>query len=808
MSEIIQDLSLEDVIGDRFGRYSKYIIQERALPDVRDGLKPVQRRILYAMYDSGNTYDKNFRKSAKTVGDVIGQYHPHGDSSVYDAMVRLSQEWKLRHVLIEMHGNNGSIDNDPPAAMRYTEAKLSRLSEELLRDINKDTVPFVPNYDDTTTEPMVLPARFPNLLINGSRGISAGYATDIPPHNLGEVIQATLKYIDNPDISVSQLMKYVKGPDFPTGGIIQGIDGIKKAYETGKGRIVVRSTVETETLRSGRQELIVTEIPYEVNKSALVKKIDELRADKRVDGIVEVRDETDRTGLRIAIELKKDVNSDAILNFLYKNTDLQISYNFNMVAISDGRPKLMGIREIIDSYLNHQIDVVTKRTRYDLFHAEKRMHIVEGLMKALSVLDEVIAIIRGSKNKKDAKDNLVAEFDFTEEQAEAIVTLQLYRLTNTDIVALEKEHGELEAKINDLRNILDNHDALLNVIKDELKEIRTRFKTERLSRIEAEIAEIKISKEVIVPSEETILSLSRDGYIKRTSVRSFNANRVDEVGLKEGDALLSHLETNTQHIALVFTNKGRYLYLPVHKLPDVKWKDLGQHISQLVPIENDEYVLDVFTEPDFKQNADYIMATKNGMIKKSELELFKTTRFNKPLIAMKLKDNDELINVMRIEADQLITIVTHTGMSLTYSTDELSSTGLRAAGVKSINLKDDDVVEMTQLIQPNDTILMATQRGAVKRIGFKVLSEAKRAQRGIKLLKELKSRPHRIVGADVISDPESIYTIYSNKDSFSGKVSDIHLTEQYTNGSFVVDTDEFGEVNALSVSVPETSKDE
>ncbi|GEP83535.1 DNA topoisomerase IV subunit A [Staphylococcus piscifermentans] len=807
MSEIIQDLSLEDVIGDRFGRYSKYIIQERALPDVRDGLKPVQRRILYAMYDSGNTYDKNFRKSAKTVGDVIGQFHPHGDTSVYDAMVRLSQEWKLRHVLIEMHGNNGSIDNDPPAAMRYTEAKLSQLSEELLRDINKDTVPFVPNYDDTTTEPMVLPARFPNLLINGSTGISAGYATDIPPHNLGEVIQATLKYIDNPDITVSQLMKYIKGPDFPTGGIIQGRDGIKKAYETGKGRIVVRSTVETETLRSGRQELIVSEIPYEVNKSSLVKKIDELRADKRVDGIMEVRDETDRTGLRIAIELKKDVNSEAILNFLYKNTDLQISYNFNMVAISDGRPKLMGIREIIDSYLNHQIDVVTKRTRYDLFHAEKRMHIVEGLMKALSVLDEVIAIIRGSKNKKDAKDNLVAEFDFTEEQAEAIVTLQLYRLTNTDIVALEKEHSELEEKIKGLRNILDNHDALLNVIKDELKEIRTRFKTERLSRIEAEIAEIKISKEVIVPSEETILSLSRDGYIKRTSIRSFNANRVEEVGLKDGDALLRYIETNTQHIALVFTNKGRYLYLPVHKLADIKWKDLGQHVSQLVPIENDEYVIDVFTEPDFKQKVDYIMATQNGMIKKSELELFKTSRFNKPLIAMKLKDDDKMINVMRIEQDQLITIVTHTGMSLTYSTDELSSTGLRAAGVKSINLKDEDIVEMTQLIQPEDTILMATQRGAVKRIGFKVLAEAKRAQRGIKLLKELKSKPHRIVGAEVITNPESIYTLYSNKDSFSGKVSDIHLTEQYTNGSFVVDTDEFGEVNALSISTADSSEE-
>ena len=472
MSEIIQDLSLEDVIGDRFGRYSKYIIQERALPDVRDGLKPVQRRILYAMYSSGNTYDKNFRKSAKTVGDVIGQYHPHGDSSVYDAMVRLSQGWKLRHVLIEMQGNNGSIDNDPAAAMRYTEAKLSRISEELLRDINKETVPFMPNYDDTTLEPMVLPARLPNLLINGSTGISAGYATDIPPHNLGEVIQATLKFIDNPDITVAQLMKYVKGPDFPTGGIIQGIDGIKKAYETGKGKIIVRSKVEDEELRNGRKQLIVTEVPYEVNKSSLVKKMDELRADKKVDGIVEVRDETDRTGLRIAIELKKDVNSEAVLNYLYKNTDLQVAYNFNMVAISEGRPVLMGIRQFIDSYLNHQIDVVTKRTRYELDHAESRMHIVEGLMKALSILDEVIKLIRASKNKKDAKDNLVAEFDFTEAQAEAIVTLQLYRLTNTDIVQLQEEHDELKSLIGRLKNILDDHSALLNVIKEELTLIK------------------------------------------------------------------------------------------------------------------------------------------------------------------------------------------------------------------------------------------------------------------------------------------------------------------------------------------------
>ncbi|HHO2003505.1 TPA: DNA topoisomerase IV subunit A [Staphylococcus aureus] len=800
MSEIIQDLSLEDVLGDRFGRYSKYIIQERALPDVRDGLKPVQRRILYAMYSSGNTHDKNFRKSAKTVGDVIGQYHPHGDSSVYEAMVRLSQDWKLRHVLIEMHGNNGSIDNDPPAAMRYTEAKLSLLAEELLRDINKETVSFIPNYDDTTLEPMVLPSRFPNLLVNGSTGISAGYATDIPPHNLAEVIQATLKYIDNPDITVNQLMKYIKGPDFPTGGIIQGIDGIKKAYESGKGRIIVRSKVEEETLRNGRKQLIITEIPYEVNKSSLVKRIDELRADKKVDGIVEVRDETDRTGLRIAIELKKDVNSESIKNYLYKNSDLQISYNFNMVAISDGRPKLMGIRQIIDSYLNHQIEVVANRTKFELDNAEKRMHIVEGLIKALSILDKVIELIRSSKNKRDAKENLIEVFEFTEEQAGAIVMLQLYRLTNTDIVALEGEHKELEALIKQLRHILDNHDALLNVIKEELNEIKKKFKSERLSLIEAEIEEIKIDKEVMVPSEEVILSMTRHGYIKRTSIRSFNASGVEDIGLKDGDSLLKHQEVNTQDTVLVFTNKGRYLFIPVHKLADIRWKELGQHVSQIVPIEEDEVVINVFNEKDFNTDAFYVFATQNGMIKKSTVPLFKTTRFNKPLIATKVKENDDLISVMRFEKDQLITVITNKGMSLTYNTSELSDTGLRAAGVKSINLKAEDFVVMTEGVSENDTILMATQRGSLKRISFKILQVAKRAQRGITLLKELKKNPHRIVAAHVVTGEHSQYTLYSKSNEEHGLINDIHKSEQYTNGSFIVDTDDFGEVIDMYIS--------
>ncbi|HHE1047657.1 TPA: DNA topoisomerase IV subunit A [Staphylococcus aureus] len=800
MSEIIQDLSLEDVLGDRFGRYSKYIIQERALPDVRDGLKPVQRRMLYAMYSSGNTHDKNFRKSAKTVGDVIGQYHPHGDSSVYEAMVRLSQDWKLRHVLIEMHGNNGSIDNDPPAAMRYTEAKLSLLAEELLRDINKETVSFIPNYDDTTLEPMVLPSRFPNLLVNGSTGISAGYATDIPPHNLAEVIQATLKYIDNPDITVNQLMKYIKGPDFPTGGIIQGIDGIKKAYESGKGRIIVRSKVEEETLRNGRKQLIITEIPYEVNKGSLVKRIDELRADKKVDGIVEVRDETDRTGLRIAIELKKDVNSESIKNYLYKNSDLQISYNFNMVAISDGRPKLMGIRQIIDSYLNHQIEVVANRTKFELDNAEKRMHIVEGLIKALSILDKVIELIRSSKNKRDAKENLIEVYEFTEEQAEAIVMLQLYRLTNTDIVALEGEHKELEALIKQLRHILDNHDALLNVIKEELNEIKKKFKSERLSLIEAEIEEIKIDKEVMVPSEEVILSMTRHGYIKRTSIRSFNASGVEDIGLKDGDSLLKHQEVNTQDTVLVFTNKGRYLFIPVHKLADIRWKELGQHVSQIVPIEEDEVVINVYNEKDFNTDAFYVFATQNGMIKKSTVPLFKTTRFNKPLIATKAKENDDLISVMRFEKDQLITVITNKGMSLTYNTSELSDTGLRAAGVKSINLKVEDFVVMTEGVSENDTILMATQRGSLKRISFKILQVAKRAQRGITLLKELKKNPHRIVAAHVVTGEHSQYTLYSKSNEEHGLINDIHKSEQYTNGSFIVDTDDFGEVIDMYIS--------
>lgn len=525
----VQELTLEEVMGDRFGRYSKYIIQERALPDIRDGLKPVQRRILFAMNKDGNTYDKGFRKSAKSVGNIMGNYHPHGDISIYEAMVRMSQDWKLREVLIEMHGNNGSMDGDPPAAMRYTEARLSKLSGEMLADIEKETVDLVWNFDDTEKEPTVLPARYPNLLVNGSTGISAGYATEIPTHNLAEVIDGTIYMIDHPQASLEKLMEYIPGPDFPTGGILQGKDEIKKAYETGRGKVILRSKTKIEAMKGNKQQIVITEIPYEVNKATLVKKMDEIRLNKKIDGIAEVRDESDRTGLQIVVELKKDANAQGILNYLFKNTELQINYNFNMVAIDHMTPHQVGLKDILRSYIEHRKQVITKRSQFDLAKAQKRQHIVEGLMKALSILDEVIATIRESKDKKDAKKNLVDVFQFTEEQAEAIVTLQLYRLTNTDITELQKESESLIAQITELNKILSNDKELFSVMKKELREVKKNYSSARLTTIEDEIEEIKIDTQVLVAQEDVIVSVTREGYVKRTSLRSYSASKPEEI---------------------------------------------------------------------------------------------------------------------------------------------------------------------------------------------------------------------------------------------------------------------------------------
>lgn len=796
--ERVLDLPLEEVLGDRFGRYSKYIIQERALPDARDGLKPVQRRILYAMYTEGNTADKPFRKAAKTVGNVIGNYHPHGDSSVYEAMVRMSQDWKLRNILIEMHGNNGSVDGDPPAAMRYTEARLSAIASELLRDIEKDTVEFVPNFDDTSKEPVVLPAMFPNLLVNGSTGISAGYATEIPPHNLGEVIDAVIMRIDKPSCTVDDLMSILHGPDFPTGGIIQGKEGIKKAYESGKGKIIIRGKATIESIKGGKQQIVITEIPYEVNKANLVKKIDELRLDRKLDGISEVRDETDRTGLRIVIELKKDADAEGILNYLYKNTDLQVPYNFNMVAIHDRRPKLLTLPELLDAYIEHQREVVSNRSQYELRKAREREHIVEGLIKAISILDDVIATIRASKDKRDAKDNLIAQFAFTELQAEAIVSLQLYRLTNTDITSLKQEAEELAKKIAELEAILASEKRLLSVIKSELRNMKKRYQDERRTAIEEEIEEIKINLEVMIPAEDVIVTVTKEGYVKRTSIRSYTASNGQDIGMKESDRLLAQFEMNTTDVLLLFTSLGNYIYCPVHELPDIRWKDLGQHVSNLVTIDREDEIIAAIPVQDFTEPLELVFVTKNGMVKRTEVQQYKVQRYTKALVAMNIKEDDRVVAVYSTDGKKDIFLITNQGYGLWFSEEEISLVGVRAAGVKGINLKEDDfVVSAHQVVNSSEqTLMIATQRGAVKRMPINEFEKTSRAKRGLVMIREVKTNPHRIAATLLLPNNEErkivIRTEKGERETLT--FSQVRIADRYSNGSFVIDTDEAGEV--------------
>ncbi|MGY4689958.1 DNA topoisomerase IV subunit A [Salibacterium sp. K-3] len=791
------DLPLEEVLGDRFGRYSRYIIQERALPDARDGLKPVQRRILYAMLQDGNTADKPFRKAAKTVGNVIGNYHPHGDSSVYEAMVRMSQDWKGRNPLVEMHGNNGSIDGDPPAAMRYTEARLSSISGEMLRDIEKNTVEYIPNFDDSIEEPVVLPSMYPNLLVNGSMGISSGYATDIPPHQLGEVIDAALMEINQPDCTVEDLMTVLKGPDFPTGGIIQGTEGIKKAYETGKGKVVVRSKTDIETMKGGRKQIVVTEIPYEVVKSNLVKRMDEIRFDKKVEGIAEVRDDTDRTGLRIVVELKKEADPQGVLHYLYKNTDLQVSYNFNMVAIHNRTPQLLGLKQLLQAYVSHQKEVVTNRSRYELDKAEKRQHIVEGLKKAISILDQVIEIIRGSNDKKDAKANLVQSFAFTEEQAEAIVTLQLYRLTNTDITTLEQEAEDLEKRINKLRSILSSETKLLQVIKDQLSYVKKTYNDERLSSIEDEIEELKIDLEVMVPSENVIVTATKEGYIKRTSYRSYSASNEDPPGMKETDDLLFFDERNTTDTLLLFTEKGQYVYMPVHELSDIRWKDNGQHIGNIIPLDADDSLVTVIPVSEFTDDEYLIFFTKNGMVKKTVLSAYQAQRYSRALVAVKLKEEDTIVNVDITNGTGDVFMGTNFGYGLRFAEEEVTPVGQRAAGVKGINLKSGDSVINGFVLSPEDRseAVVITHRGAVKKMPLDEFESMSRAKRGLVMLRELKQNPHLISGLEPwYGNVDEIRIQTETGRTETENIGSMRRSDRYSNGSFIVDTKENGTV--------------
>ena len=802
MQQDIQELNLEDVMGDRFGRYSKYIIQDRALPDIRDGLKPVQRRILYAMFVEGNTSEKQFRKSAKTVGNVIGNYHPHGDSSVYEAMVRLSQDWKLRDVLVEMHGNNGSMDGDPAAAMRYTEARLSKISEELLRDLDKKTVDFVLNFDDTEEEPTVLPARFPNLLVNGATGISAGYATEIPTHNLGEVIDATIHTIDHPKATVKELMQFVKGPDFPTGAIIQGIDELEQAYETGKGKVVVRSKTSIESIKGGKSQIVVTEIPYEVNKALLVKKIDEIRLNKKIEGIAEVRDESDRTGLQIVIELKKEANAEGILNYLLKNTELQINYNFNMVAIDARRPMQVGLKKILDSYIAHQKEVITKRTQFDLNKAQDRLHIVDGLMKALSILDEVIALIRNSNDKKDAKEKLVETYDFTMTQAEAIVSLQLYRLTNTDITILQEEKLDLNERVATLTSILKSEKTLLQVMKQELRELKKKYATPRLTEIQAEIKEIKIETEILIPEEEVYVVATKQGYYKRVSPRSFASSAPEENGLREGDEVLLVQKVSTLDSLILFTSKGNYLHLPVHEIPEAKWKDVGHHLSQSISLATNEIILSGMVKEkdsnDVYQDWTVVFFTKEGLVKQTALNEFNTYRGYKTRTsnAIKLKTaTDEVVAIELVpNQEQEIFIVTHCGFGLRYELSEVPVVGTVASGVKAINLRKDDFVAGAMVYSPEHKVVsafLATQRGAVKRFNVLEVSMLTRAKRGLMVLRELKSNPHRVVYLDGNITSKQEYVIVSTNGEMKDiRPMDLSLVDRTSNGSALLnDTD-------------------
>ncbi|HEV0425359.1 TPA: DNA topoisomerase IV subunit A [Streptococcus pneumoniae] len=801
----IQNMSLEDIMGERFGRYSKYIIQDRALPDIRDGLKPVQRRILYSMNKDSNTFDKSYRKSAKSVGNIMGNFHPHGDSSIYDAMVRMSQNWKNREILVEMHGNNGSMDGDPPAAMRYTEARLSEIAGYLLQDIEKKTVPFAWNFDDTEKEPTVLPAAFPNLLVNGSTGISAGYATDIPPHNLAEVIDAAVYMIDHPTAKIDKLMEFLPGPDFPTGAIIQGRDEIKKAYETGKGRVVVRSKTEIEKLKGGKEQIVITEIPYEINKANLVKKIDDVRVNNKVAGIAEVRDESDRDGLRIAIELKKDANTELVLNYLFKYTDLQINYNFNMVAIDNFTPRQVGIVPILSSYIAHRREVILARSRFDKEKAEKRLHIVEGLIRVISILDEVIALIRASENKADAKENLKVSYDFTEEQAEAIVTLQLYRLTNTDVVVLQEEEAELREKIAMLAAIIGDERTMYNLMKKELREVKKKFATLRLSSLEDTAKAIEIDTASLIAEEDTYVSVTKAGYIKRTSPRSFAASTLEEIGKRDDDRLIFVQSAKTTQHLLMFTSLGNVIYRPIHELADIRWKDIGEHLSQTITnFETNEEILYVEVLDQFDDATTYFAVTRLGQIKRVERKEFTPWRTyrSKSVKYAKLKDDtDQIVAVAPIKLDDVV-LVSQNGYALRFNIEEVPVVGAKAAGVKAMNLKEDDVLQ-SGFICNTSSFYLLTQRGSLKRVSIEEILATSRAKRGLQVLRELKNKPHRVFLAGAVAEQgfvgdffstevdvnDQTLLVQSNKGTiYESRLQDLNLSERTSNGSFISDT--------------------
>ena len=778
--EKIYDYTLEEIMGDRFGRYAKSIIQDRALPDVRDGLKPVQRRILWSMYESKNTYDKPFRKSAKAVGDIMGHYHPHGDSSIYDALVRLSQRWKMREPLVEIHGNNGSIDGDGPAASRYTEARLSKIANVMLSDINKDAVKMTLNYSDEDLEPTVLPAHFPALLVNGSTGISAGYATNIPPHNLAEVIDATIKRIDSPNCRLDTILEIIKGPDFPTGGVVEGKEGLIQAYTTGKGKVVLKANYEIIE-EKGKKQILIKEIPYEVLKEQLKKKIEDIKSDKKIDGIVDVIDESDRTNMaRLVIELKKDADANLITNYLLKNTDLQINYNFNVVAIDNKRPKTLGLLEILDAFILHKEEVVINRSKFDLEHSKKRLHIVEGFIKALDILDEVIKTIRKSKNKADAIENLVKEYLFTTEQATAIVMMQLYKLTNTDVTDLQNEHANLLELIKYLTSVINDESVLKGVMKEELRSIKKEFASPRRTIIKDEITEIKIDELSMIPKEDFIVSVSKSGYIKKLSVKVYNANNETEYVLKEKDYLIGLYKINNIDTIILITNLGNYCYLPVRDITECKYKDIGKHISSYIPLPEGETIIASFGIKNFDSRT-ITLFSKDGLVKQTELSNLPVTRYSKPMTIFKLKDNDEVVSASI--NDGVVYIVTENGFALKFNKEEIPVVGLKTSGVKGIKLVSDSVVSAFVTNENHEYITIFTDKNTAKRVKLEEIDYSKRSLKGDNILHSPKSKKYKITECYAGSSKTNYGLIREETETI--KSSDISIMDKSSTGSTI-----------------------
>ena len=801
---------LEDIMGDGFGRYAKYIIQERALPDARDGLKPVQRRILYAMYHDGNTWDHAYRKSAKTVGLVIGNYHPHGDTSVYDAMVRMSQDWKVRLPLIDMHGNNGSIDDDPAAAMRYTEVRLAKVTQVMEDDLDKNTVEMAPNFDDTEEEPTVLPVPFPVMLVNGATGIAAGYATNMPPHNLSEVVDAAIYRIQNPDCSVDEILDIMPGPDFPTGGIVQGEAGIREAYTTGRGRIVVRGKCEI-TEDKKENHIIITEIPYDVIKGNLVRKMDELRVSRAVEGVLDVRDESDRNGMRIVIDVRKESDAGMVLNYFYKNTDLQTYYNYNNVAIIDKAPVQVGVIGLLDAFIEFRREVVRKRSQFELDRMEARCHVIEGLMKAVSILDEVIAIIRASKDKADSKKNLMAEFGFDEPQAEAIVSLRLYRLSNTDIVALREEFARLVNAIEETRAILESEQVLRSVITKELRAVKKEYGDARRTKIEAHVEEIVIDKAQMIPNERVMLAVTRDIYVKRVSMKSYTSSGGAPTGRKPEDTLIGTAECDTLDTLLLFTNNGNYASVPVWQIDEAKWKDRGNRINHSFRIDGEDKIVDAILVKDFATYAWIVTVSSDGYIKKTPVSSWQAAKQNRLLAAMNMAKNAEMLQAFLVYEGDEIAAVSKDGFCYRFALSQLPTFGIRARGVRLMNFAAGDRIACACVVHPKDpSLVFVTENGLMKRLHLEDIPLQNRPSRGVQICRKVKSNPSVITWMDRMSPSDSI--VFYDPERKEIKATDIPFRTRDSGFSSVGDlaegfVNERGIQECRIIDLPEDSEE-